>query len=145
VLLTSALQAQPIGIRQHNPGNLHGRFPSRWLGATSTDSYGYLSFRTDFYGLRALRINLEAYYFKRHLKTIRQIAGRWVRPPRNQQQVAALESYMRGVAQQAGVQVDSRLWLEDRSMEKALAKAIIYAEQGEQPYPESLLDQVFQN
>lgn len=144
LLLTGGLHAQSIGLRAHNPGNLHGRFPSHWLGAVSTNDYGYLRFQDDYYGLRAMRINLEAYYFVHHLTTIRAIASRWVRKPTTEKQKADLESYMAGVAQRAQVGKDTRIWLEDKTMEIALAKAIIYAEQGQMPFPESLFKQVFQ-
>jgi hypothetical protein len=113
------------------------------MGAVSTDDYGYLSFSSDYYGLRAMRINLDAYYFRRHLNTVRKIAMRWVRKPTTEVQRAGLENYMRGVAQRAGVGVDEKMYLEDETMEEALAKAIIYAEQGSMPYPESLFQQVF--
>jgi hypothetical protein len=142
--LAGSLQAAPIGIRQHNPGNIHGKFPSHWLGATSTDDYGYLSFDTDEHGLRALRINLEFYYFGRHLMTIRQIAKRWVRKPRNAEQRAALESYIQGFAQRVKVRADARLWLEDRRMLEKVGEGIVWVEQGEDPYPKALYRQVFE-
>lgn len=143
LLLSVGLHAQPIGIRAHNPGNLHGRYPSHWLGAVATDDYGYLRFQDDYYGLRAMRINLEAYYFVHHLTTIRAISSRWVRKPKDEAQRLALENYMDGIAQRSKVGKDTRIWLEDKPMEISLAKAIIYAEQGENPYPESLFQQVF--
>ena len=130
----------PVGIRSNNMGNLHGDYPSHWLGAISTDRYHYLRFSSPYYGMRAMRINLEAYYYKHHLHTVRQIASRWVRKPCNIQQTADLENYMAGVAQRAGVGKDDRLWLEDKYMMIKLCKAIVYGEQGENPYPDSLYE-----
>lgn len=107
------------------------------------DKDNRLIFQSDLCGLRAMRKVLRAYYFKHHLVTIRQITLRWAKKPVDKKKLAEFNGYCLGVAQKSGVDLDTRLWLEDDVMMETVAKAIIYGENGSQPYPESLLKKVF--
>ena len=135
---------QPIGIRADNPGNIHGTNWRAWEGGAGTDEYHYLRFRTPLDGLRAMRIILTAYQERHGIRSIAGICNRWVRHPRGAAQVAAFKSYMLAVVQRSGFWANQRLNLEDEATEIRVAQAIVYAEQGQQPYPAGLYRLAFE-
>lgn len=141
--LCGLLHAAPIGIANHNPGNIRSLHPWLWRGAIGKDARDHLIFRDDLTGLLAMKKILRAYYFQHHLVNVSSIVDRWVGHPKTAAQVAEETGYLLAVAQRAGVAPNERLWLEDHRMMSNLARAIIYAENGEQPYPASLYRQAF--
>ena len=133
----------PVGIRSNNPSNIHGVRWWIWQGAVSTDGYHYLRFKSPYYGLRAMKIVLDAYYHRHGLNTVAGIRNRWVRRPTTARQVRLLREDILLVSKLTGVWPNTPLDLDQPQVEIRLAKAIIYAENSRQPYPDSLFRQVF--
>ncbi len=133
----------PVGIRSNNPSNIHGVQWWRWQGAVSTDGYHYLRFKSPYYGLRAMRIVLDAYYHRHGLNSVAAIRNRWVRCPTTKRQVNALRADILMISKRMGAGPNTPLALDRPDVEIRLAKAIIFAENSEQPYPDSLYWQVF--
>ena len=133
----------PVGIRSNNPSNIHGVQWWRWQGAVSTDGYHYLRFKSPYYGLRAMRIVLDAYYHRHGLNSVAAIRNRWVRRPTTKRQVNALRADILMISKRMGADPNTPLALDRPDVEIRLAKAIVFAENSEQPYPDSLYWQVF--
>ncbi len=145
LLLAGACHAHvPVGIRANNPGNIHGVHVEQWAGAVGTDSYHYLRFATPLDGLRAMRLVMRAYWTRYGICTVSGLVNRWVRKPHGKRQIDDLRQYLLLVSRRMGVEPNQTLAMMDPFTEERLAKAIVYAENGEQPYPDSLYRQAFQ-
>ena len=116
---------QPKGIRNNNPGNLRYVAAIQWKGLTGQDSSGYATFDTAEDGVRALGHNLRS-YIARGLLTVSQIISTWA--PSTENDTGA---YIADVAQRLGVDPDQAL---NVGFIPALAVAIVYHENGENPY-----------
>ncbi len=145
ILLASAAHAkEPVGIRANNPGNVHGIRGQVWEGSKGVDGYGYVRFQDAFYGLRALKHVLQSYFLRHHIRTVAGIRNRWVRRPKYPEQVQRLRRDILLVSRLLHVQPNQTLtWSEDTEIK--LAKAIVFAENSEQPYPDSLYRAAFEN
>lgn len=137
------LADSPCGIRACNPGNIHGLHWKEWGGATQTDENEYLRFKTPLDGLKAMDRVLVAYHERYGIKTVSGIVHRWVREPRNEQQERQLQQYIAFVALNLGVHPKTKLDMDDPRELARIAKAIIFAENSEQPYPDSLFKTAF--
>lgn len=133
----------PVGIRANNPGNVHGVRYWRWVGAVGTDRYHYMRFSSPFYGLRALRIVLEDFYYHKRLVNVSSIRNRWVSHPATPANVRLLRADILMVSRRMGVGPNTTLHFERPGMERRMAQAIVVAENGYDPYPPSLWAQVF--
>lgn len=139
ILLGAALLwgHEPIGLRLNNPGNLNGIQWHQWQGAAGTDRQ-YLRFCTPYDGLVAMRRVLCAYQEKYCIDTVSEICDRWVRFPRGRRQRRAFRSYVLVVSKRSGYAPNRILCLTCPLTDFYLERAIVYAEQGSDPYPESL-------
>lgn len=134
------LAQEPVGIRSNNPTNIHGVQWKEWGGATGTDEYHYLRFSTPQDGIRAaLRIIL-AYHFRYGIDTVAGVANRWVRRPTTAAQRRDLRGYILAEARWMGCSPNHRLRLDDPAVDERLVKAIIFAENSEMPYTESVFE-----
>ena len=115
----------PRGIRLNNPMNI--RLGDNWLGLTKTpQDNAFCSFIAPEYGIRAGMVIL-GNYAKRGLNTVPKIIGAWAPPSEND-----TASYIADVRKRVGkdtIQVPDY---------PALCKAIIWHENGEQPYNDSV-------
>jgi hypothetical protein len=91
------------------------------------------------YGIRAIARILGTYYDIYRLYTVRGIISRWAPPNEND-----TESYIQNVAKQCGVKPDDVLHIHVDSVLMGLIKGIIQHENGEQPYPDQLIEQGIQ-
>ena len=124
--------SQPRGIRNNNPGNIRGN-NDKWLGAFGVDDKGFVQFTAPVYGLRAMARVLGNYQRIYLLVTIRQIIERWAPPVENNTQ-----SYIDSVASRSGIDADTYIEPEDLP---AVMAAMIYHENGQQPYSMELINE----
>ena len=131
----------PRGIRNHNPGNVIAGL--EWQGLATFAKMNleqraesrFAVFKAPEYGIRAMVKILHTYRTKHELDTIRGIIGRWA-PVSDGNDVNA---YASGVSQVLGVGVDAKIDTTDPDVLIELVTAIIQVENGEQPYPDSLI------
>jgi hypothetical protein len=137
--LAAALRPAPvgyeptIGIANHNPGNIRAARWQAWQGAVGVDPWGHLVFKAPFWGLRAIRVNLEAYR-RRGLRTPREISKRWAEPGPGATARARHEDYIKKFCKRAGYDQNQLLDLHDMSVLQNLAQALVWAENGLDPY-----------
>lgn len=120
----------PRGIRNNNPLNIRISADA-WQGATGDDGE-FVTFETPFYGLRAAARTLRTYADKHGIKTVKSILHRWAPPTEND-----TESYIRSVTSKTGLSPDDKLY--SATDYQRLLTAMIYHENGQQPYDEMLI------
>ena len=128
----SSKLTEPRGIRNNNPGNIRGN-NDKWIGAFGVDAQGFVQFTSPLYGLRAMARIIGNYQRMHLLVTIRQIIERWAPPNENNTQ-----SYIESVANRSGIDADTYIEPEDLP---ALMAAMIYHENGQQPYSMELIEE----
>lgn len=128
----SSVKVWPRGIRNNNPGNI--RYTgTRWQGLASPSSDGeYCIFKNVRYGIRAMAKILNS-YAGRGLVSIDQIINTWA--PESENNTTA---YIFSVAQKLGVDPREPL---DKNDWPALIGAIIYHENGAQPYSMQIINE----
>lgn len=128
----------PRGIRNNNPGNIEARSNIRWQGQSGDDGR-FARFETPEHGLRALARDL---YVKRDrgLDTVAEIISVWAPP--NENNTAA---YIAGVSREIGVGPNDPLDFDDPRVVAGLMGAIIFHENGQQPYAPALLQEAARN
>lgn len=124
-----AVYQKTRGLRNNNPGNIRHGSPWEGLSNQQTDE-AFAQFVDPLYGIRALNKILKTYYQKYNLATVRDIISRWA--PSNENDT---ESYIQSVALALNVSPDEPLNV--RQVAPELTKAIIYHENGMQPYEDS--------
>lgn len=120
--------ADPLGIRQNNPGALR-----RWPGAAQAPN-GFAVFRTPMEGLVAMRDNLLS-YSQKGLDTIAGIINRWAPPNENN-----TKAYIEHMARSLGVGPNAKLNMQDPETLAALMRGITMMENGKNPYG-SMIDE----
>lgn len=125
--------SQPRGIRNHNPGNIENN-GTAWQGLASDQSDPrFYQFTAPVWGIRALARTLRTYRERHGLNTAYDIISRWAPSFEND-----VTSYARAVAW--ALDVDPYEPIEDtRENRLKLVKAIIRHENGQQPYPDDLI------
>ncbi len=137
-----AFGCDALGIRNHNPGNISTPNWRRWKGAIGCDDRGYLIFKNDRAGLRALRINLRLYASKHHIRTVDGIVRRWAKL-NAYSAITDRRAYEETVCDYVQVLSGTPLAMEDVRVQKDLGEAIILAENGCDPYSKAMLDEAF--
>jgi hypothetical protein len=135
VVLLDRVMTVPRGVRNENPGNIRlGR--SDWRGsiARSTDP-DFVQFEHAIYGIRALANLLRNYRAKYGLETVNGIISRYAPPNENETM-----AYVNRVAEYLGVEPDAKLDLDNREMLRRLIEAIIWHENGQQPYAQYVIE-----
>lgn len=140
--LCATVNAETIGISQNNPGNIRPKNVKGhccFKGAIALKR-GYLVFDTAAHGIRAIKLNL-AIYFKNHkIKTIRGIVTRWTY---TQIDDKTLANYCREMSRRTGKGVDEVLDMKDPCTLYRLTKAIVWFENGSDPYSDKVYLKVF--
>lgn len=137
VLFFGVKSMTPRGIRNNNPGNIMSDGSTVWNGQVGVDAGGYLVFSTPEYGMRAMAVNLYHYQEWSGLGTIRAIIERWAPPSTNDTAAYIADVSARlGIAPGAAVNVVQIL--------PQLIPAIIWHENGEQPYTAQQIAQAIQ-
>ncbi|GAA4850891.1 hypothetical protein [Algivirga pacifica] len=118
----NASTVQSRGIRNNNPGNIvQSSVP--WKGKLlSPNDTRFEQFKDLLHGLRALFLNLNTYYEKRGLRTIREIVYRYAPPHENH-----TENYVQHVARVVGIPEDTMLPKQEEVFLR-LAKGIVQME-----------------
>lgn len=122
----------PRGIRLNNPGNIV-KSNIRWQGKVVGYDRTFESFDTPQNGLLALCDNLLSYQRIHDCMSVKDIITRWTRTD--------VEPYIENVAAAMNVKDDYPLDLGDAPTLARLATAIIHQEQGQVPYPASMITQ----
>ena len=120
------------GIRNNNPGNIrHGA--SKWQGMSieQTDT-AFIQFDDPVYGIRAMTKLLTNYQSRYGLDTISELIGRWAPPNEN-----ITSAYIAAVSKNIGVSADHKIDVV-KSLPQ-LVPAIIFHENGKQPYSSELI------
>ena len=134
VFMVVKAMKKPRGIRNNNPGNI--RHNDDWQGMTEVQTdKDFVQFIAPEWGIRAMYRILMNYRNRYGLKTIPQIIDRWAPPTENE-----TGAYILSVAKKLGVNPQYLdLQALDISQYPALIEAIIFHENGQQPYsPETI-------
>lgn len=137
--------AKPRGIRNNNPLNIreNHKVDYDWVGESLFDSdLDFEEFVSPIYGIRAAARILKNYKQKRNLTTISQIITRWAPPENDNGEFENdTQAYIESVSQKVGVGSDIPLLDDDYAR---LIRAMIYHENGQQPYPVEVIQQGFE-
>ncbi len=127
----------PRGIRNNNPGNI--RWGASWQGlvqpAQRTDP-SFCQFTAPSWGIRAIAKVMLTYADAYNLNTVQGVINRWAPPNENNTQ-----AYVQSVAQSMGVAPADSIDVHVDTVMCSLVKAIILHENGQQPYPDALIEQ----
>lgn len=125
---------RPIGIRQHNPGNLRINPRNKWLGVVKPEPGDqFVRFQAPQFGIRAIGRTLLT-YDKLGLNTVRGIITRWA--PGNENDTA---SYIADVAGRLSVDPDDYLDVDDYATAKSLVDAIVAHENANYKYKDQIV------
>lgn len=125
----------PLGIRNNNPGNIR-RSKDKWQGlAPSQTSQEFFTFKSPIYGIRAIARLLINYQDDHALATITEIIGRWAPATENNTQ-----AYIQSVVKRTGFNANRQLDLHQYDFLKPMVEAIIWQENGQQPYTSQQID-----
>ena len=117
------------GIRNNNPGNIR-RSDDKWQGlAQAQPDSQFFTFDSPVYGIRAIARLLINYQDKYTLNTIRGIISKWAPPAEN-----PTAAYIDAVDHRTGFDPDQQLDMHSYEDLRALVVAIIWQENGQQPY-----------
>lgn len=122
---------EPRGIRNNNPLNLRWYSVNAWVGLQGQDEDGYCVFDTPENGIRAAAKVLNS-YAARGVVTISDIVRTWAPAADNNPE----EAYVNYVASAMNKTPDYQV---GRGDYVALLSAMIYFENGKQPYPVSVI------
>lgn len=147
-----------LGIRNNNPGNIE-KSKDNWVGMSSdqTGDDRFIKFQDPKYGIRAIGRVLNTYQEAHNLKTVNEMIERWAPPyEMNDDGTFKLDAngnkitenpstvsgdYQRHVAETIGVDPDEPIDVKDRDILARAVEAIIKHENGQQPYPVTLIQE----
>jgi hypothetical protein len=131
--------AKPRGIRNNNPLNIreNHKVDYDWVGESLFDKdLDFEEFVSPVYGIRAAARILKNYRDKYDLNTVSGIINRWAPPIENDTQ-----AYIESVADKVGINAHEPLAEVDYTR---LISAMIYHENGQQPYSVDEIQQGFE-
>lgn len=120
----------PRGIRNNNGGNIRWDGVTEWQGMTGADAQGFVIFSDPVYGVRAMAKILKSYNARGVFK-LGDIVSTWA--PTNENDT---ESYIKSVEKNTGLGAETAIV---PSQYPAVISALIYHENGQQPYDEQLI------
>lgn len=121
------------GIRNHNPGNIEHGDPWQGLADEQPDPR-FCTFKSPKWGIRAMARVLITYQDKHGLNTVRDIISRWAPAPENN-----VDAYVKSVCDRSGISELEPLDLHSWRDMRPLIEAMIYHENGKQPYSRATL------
>lgn len=122
------------GALNCNPGNIR-HSSIAWVGQDETQSDpDFVCFTAPQFGIRAIAILLLTYYRKHGLNTVRGLINRWAPPNENN-----TSAYVTDVAQRCKLVADNPIKVDDPVILAKLVSAIIWHENGENPYVPQLI------
>ncbi len=129
-LPTNRKGAAPKSVRNNNPTNLRYISSAPFTGQTKNDA-GYGVYSTALLGARAGFRNLQNYFTRDGLDTVRGIVSKWAPTSEN-----PTSAYITFVAQQLSVSPDQALTYQTHA--RSLIKAMARFEAGYQPFNDQL-------
>lgn len=114
----------PRGLRLCNPGNIR-KNSDVFQGEKTSSDKEFKQFKSMAYGYRAIFKILSNYYRNYHLKTIRQMIGRWAPPKENH-----TEKYIQFVSDYAGIPADDTININDREQMIRIVASMSKVENG---------------
>lgn len=125
-------ETTPRGVRNNNPGNLR-KTTDPWQGLSQhQNDRSFFQFETPIYGIRALARTLIVYQDKHGLRSINQLISRWAPGTEND-----TSSYISAVCKRTGFAASTPLDMQQDRHLRPLVEAIIWHENGQQPYSEA--------
>lgn len=106
----------PRGLRNYNPGNIRRNNDVFQGEVNPSRDKEFKQFKNMAYGYRAVFRILKNYHRNYHLKTIRQIIGRWA--PENENNT---EAYIKAVSNYAGIGPDDTISFDREQMIRIVA------------------------
>lgn len=127
--------SEPLGIRQHNPGNIE--CGSDWKGlAPKQEGDRFCRFTHPVYGLRVIAYLLIQYRRKHGIRTIKGLIERWAPKGENNTQ-----AYVLSVAKRTGLPYNLPIAVDSSYVLERLVPAIVWHENGQQPYSAYLIQE----
>jgi hypothetical protein len=130
IILFTKTTNTPRGIRNNNAGNIRWDGQTQWLGMTGADADGFVVFSDPIYGVRAMTKILKSYN-RRGVFKLNDIVSTWA--PSNENDTV---SYIKSVSKNTGIDADATVI---PAQYPAVISALIYHENGQQPYSEDLI------
>lgn len=125
----------PRGVRNNNPGNIDYNPKNNWEGQTGIETGvpypRFAKFSRAEYGIRAICKILMSYQ-RQGFKSVEQMISRWA--PHTENNTSA---YVDAVSARVGLRKNEPVPLTAANLE-ILVKAIVYHENGYNPYPDSI-------
>ena len=123
------------GLRCFNPGNIR-KSDIKWQGmADEQPDPSFVTFTTAQFGIRAMARILIQYQDAHDINTPRGVIARWAPPVEND-----TGAYLDNVCQRTGFEPDQPLNMQTYADLMPLVTAIIWHENGKQPYPQAVID-----
>ena len=124
------------GIMNCNPGNIR-KSKDKWQGlAEQQTDPDFFQFKSPVWGIRAMATLLISYQDRHGLRTIKGIIARYA--PASENNTAA---YIKSVAQRSGLAAILPLNLHSYSHLRPIVEAMIWHENGQQPYDDVVIDE----
>ncbi|WFQ81345.1 structural protein [Xenorhabdus sp. SF857] len=128
------------GIRNNNPGNIDHNPANKWQGQigieTGVKNPRFCLFESPEYGIRAL-MKLLTNYHKNGYQSVARMINRYA--PNSENNTSA---YIKGVAKALNVDPNQVLDINKPTL-IALAKSIIWHENGKQPYSDDVFEKAY--
>lgn len=128
------------GIRNNNPGNIDYNPANKWQGQLPFNKAiepRFCRFHAPEYGVRAV-MKLLQNYARAGFNTVEKMINRWAPPIENKTRI-----YIYGVAKKLGVSPSDGIDPFDKETVIELTKAIIFHENGKQPYSQDVFEKAF--
>ena len=111
-------------VKRNNPGNIRPVYGKAWAGQVDTNN-GFVVFKDEVYGLRAIGKNLKDYSSIYGTDTIEKAISRWAPPNENK-----TEDYIKFVCSKTGYNRNQKIDLSDKETLKKLIPPIVKRECG---------------
>lgn len=124
----------PRGVRNNNPGNIE--LGEKWQGlAEDQTDQRFCVFSAPHWGIRAIARILIRYHDHYRINTVAGVINRWAPPHEND-----TDAYARAGCKRTGFGLNEPLDLHSYEHMEPLVKAIIWHENGQQPYTQAVID-----
>ena len=130
----------PIGLRNNNPGNIINN-GIQWEGLEATQTGVFCKFKSHKWGIRAMARILKSYANKQSINNIHGVISRWAPPTKKMPDGTIVfenntDAYIAFVSKRMGVSPMEVIDLRSKDVLINLISAIIFYENGSQPYLE---------
>ena len=124
----------PVGLRQHNPGNIRLSAKNKWQEALPPQPGDeFVRFKAPQWGIRAIA-KIIINYDKRGISSPYDFAKTWAPPTEND-----TDAYAAHIAQALGVELYDYIDLDSFEVALPLIKTVILHENGRNPYKEKVI------